>query len=152
MPPHKHMKDLTHSVNKLSRLFSDYVQREMMKSGHGDFHATTAFVLLPLLERDGLTLSDLARDLHMKAPTITVIANRLEAKGLIRRERGKSDRRQVHLFLTKHGKQTAKIIESIQGRASQSMSAGLDVDSISLTKSTLEKIIANVGSSIHGIE
>ena len=53
MSPQKKMYDLTVAVNKLSRLFTDYVQQEMVKSGQMDFHPTTAFVLMPLLEKEG---------------------------------------------------------------------------------------------------
>jgi DNA-binding MarR family transcriptional regulator len=149
MSPQKKMYDLTIAVNKLSRLFTDYVRQEMVKSGQMDFHPTTAYVLMPLLEKEGLTLSELAKKLHMKAPTITVIANRLEEKGMIRRERGKSDRRHVQVYLTKSGKQTARMIESIQQKAVQAAASGLTFDSISLTQSTIERIITNVHSTLN---
>jgi len=148
MSPQKKMYDLTLAVNKLSRLFTDYVQQEMLKSGQMDFHPTSAFVLIPLLEKEGITLSELAKKLHMKAPTITVIANRLEERGLIRRERGKSDRRNVQVYLTKNGKQTARVIASIQQKAVQAAASGLTFDSISLTHSTIERIITNVHSTL----
>ncbi|MCX6646748.1 MAG: MarR family transcriptional regulator [bacterium] len=149
MSPQKKMYDLTVAVNKLSRLFADYVQQEMEKSGQTDFHPTTAYVLMPLLEKEGITLSELAKKLHMKAPTITIIANRLEEKGLIRRERGKSDRRHVQVYLTKSGKRTARIIETIQNKAIQTAASGLTIDSISLTQSTIERIITNVHSTLN---
>ena len=43
-----------------------------------DIPSSSVAILLPLLERDGQTLSELCRQACMKAPTITVIANRLE--------------------------------------------------------------------------
>ena len=149
MFPNKTMYELSTSVNKLSRLIADYLQREMFRSGHREYHPTTGYILIPLLETEGLTLSDIAKHLHMKAPTITVIANRLEKKGLIRRERGKSDRRHVLLFLTKSGRDVARRINSIQKRAVQEMLAGLSLDSITSTKSTIDKIIDNVNGTIN---
>lgn len=127
---------------------SDFMQREMKKTGFEGVHHSTAFVLLPLLNKEGLTLSDLARVLHMKPPTITVIANRLENMGLIRRERGKKDRRQVQLFLTKSGKKTANAIDSVCRKLIQTMVAGLNSESISQTGSTINRITENVDGAL----
>lgn len=149
MTPHKKMRDVSNSVGKLSRILADFVQQEMVKSGYGKFHSSTAVILLPLLKKEGLTLSELARNLHMKAPTITVLANRLEKKGLIRRQRGTEDRRQMHLFLTKTGRHKAKVLEGIQKKAVQHMVKDLNVEEVSMTQTTLARIINNVHDTLN---
>lgn len=149
MTPHKKMHDVSNSVSKLSRILADFLQQGMVKSGYGKFHSTTAMILLPLLEKEGLTLSELARNLHMKAPTITVLANRLEKKGLIRRQPGTEDRRQVHLYLTKTGRRKAKVLHGIQKKAVQHMVKDLNVEEVSMTQTTLARIISNVHDTLN---
>ncbi|MFT3856479.1 MAG: MarR family transcriptional regulator [Aquabacterium sp.] len=49
------------------------------------------------------TLAELARELQLDAGALTRTLDRLEAKGLCRRERSTEDRRVVHLALTPEG-------------------------------------------------
>jgi len=144
MSLNKAMHELSGTVHKLSRLLSDYIRHQMELEGINDIHPSSEVVLLPLLSKEGQTLSDLARELHMKAPTITVIANRLEEMGWIRRRRGTHDRRQVHLFLTPEGREKANQLAGIHRKACQAMAANLNRESLSMTTNTLDQIISNI--------
>jgi MarR family transcriptional regulator, organic hydroperoxide resistance regulator len=148
MSPHKKLNELVSTVHKLNRTLSDIFKYQMAKEGIRDFNPTAGVILLPLLENEGLTLSELAKSFHMKAPTITVLANRLEVKGLIRRERGKNDRRQVRIYLTTKGREKASVLFDVRNRAIERMAPGLNIESISLANETLEKIISNVLSQV----
>ena len=59
--------------------------------------------LWELRERRGLTVTQTARRLHVHPSTVTGIADRLEAKELVRRVRDAKDRRVVHLEITRKG-------------------------------------------------
>jgi DNA-binding MarR family transcriptional regulator len=144
MSLNKTMHELSGTVHKLSRVLSDYVRHQMELEGINDIHPSAEMVLLPLLQKEGQTLSDLAKDLHMKAPTITVIANRLENLGWIRRRRGTHDRRQVHLFLTPEGREKANQLAGIHRKAFQTMAANISRESLHMTTNTLNQIINNV--------
>src|SRR5438045_825672 len=61
-------------------------------------------VLHRLWEGDGILTSALTRDICSDGGTITGLLDRLEAKGLIRRERSVEDRRAVQVFLTPAGR------------------------------------------------
>ena len=60
-------------------------------------------VMLVLWEGDGLTVKALGERLSLDSGTLTPLLKRLEAAGLIRRERSRSDERQVLLHLTEAG-------------------------------------------------
>jgi MarR family transcriptional regulator, organic hydroperoxide resistance regulator len=68
-----------------------------------DITATQFQVLRRLWQGDGILTSTLTRDIASDGGTITGLLDRLEAKGLIRRERGTEDRRAVRVFLTPDG-------------------------------------------------
>jgi DNA-binding MarR family transcriptional regulator len=61
--------------------------------------------------REGVaeTSADLARHLNHDAGAVTRVVDELEKRGLLRRERSKSDRRVVKLILTPQGKAVAKM-------------------------------------------
>ena len=148
MSHQKSMFELSLSVYKLSRSMTDFVQQQMIIKGIDDLHPTSGTLLLSLLEKDGQTLSELARLNHMKAPTITLVANRLEKKGWIRRERCLEDRRNVHVMLTGMGRKHAKIFAAIRRKTASLMASGLNGESIDQTNETLNRIISNVNNNV----
>lgn len=61
-------------------------------------------VFLVLWEQDGLTVKALGDRLFLDSGTITPLIKRLEARGLVRRQRDEEDERQVRIFLTSEGR------------------------------------------------
>lgn len=61
-------------------------------------------VFLVLWEQDGLTVKALGEKLFLDSGTITPLVKRLEARGLLRRQRDDEDERQVRVFLTTEGR------------------------------------------------
>lgn len=57
-------------------------------------------VMLVLWDRDGSTVSDLGKALQLESSTLSPLLKRLEAAGLLRRERRPDDERSVALYLT----------------------------------------------------
>jgi len=60
-------------------------------------------VMIVLWDCDGLTVKALGERLSLDSGTLTPLLKRLEASGLIRRERSREDERQVLLHLTEAG-------------------------------------------------
>ncbi len=54
-----------------------------------------------------MRVSDLARQMYLRAPTVVGIIDRLEAKGLVTRTHSRKDRRAVELCLTDSGLELA---------------------------------------------
>jgi len=61
-------------------------------------------VLAFLAVRDGVSQLDLIRATHLKAPTISLIVQKMEHDGLIVRKTDDLDMRLTRVFLTEHGK------------------------------------------------
>lgn len=61
-------------------------------------------VLLVLWEEDGATIGRLGERLYLDSGTLTPLTKRLEAHGLVRRQRAKDDERRVEVWLTPEGK------------------------------------------------
>ena len=60
-------------------------------------------VMLVLWEQDGLAVKDLGERLMLDSGTLTPLLKRLEASGLVRRERDARDERQVRIHLAAKG-------------------------------------------------
>ncbi|MGN6517080.1 MAG: MarR family winged helix-turn-helix transcriptional regulator [Rhizomicrobium sp.] len=73
-----------------------------------DLTFTQWISLMGLREGVAETSADLARHLNHDAGAVTRVVDELEKRGLVRRERSKSDRRVVNLTLTPQGRAVAK--------------------------------------------
>ncbi len=81
--------------------------------------------LLALWERDGQRVSELGGRLFLDSGTLTPLLKRLEAAGLVRRERSREDERIVGIFLTSAGR-------ALKARAAQVPGCILQATSCSL--------------------
>jgi DNA-binding MarR family transcriptional regulator len=74
-------------------------------------------VMLVLWDAEGLTVSDIGKQLFLDSGTLTPLLKRLQAAGLIERTRDANDERQVRVSLTESGKaleeQTATIMPEL---------------------------------------
>ena len=78
-------------------------------------------VMLVLWERDGLSLGDIGRRLHLDSGTLTPLLKRLEAAGLVTRTRAVRDERVVLIALTDKGRALKVQAEPIPYRLAEAM-------------------------------
>lgn len=72
-------------------------------------------VMLALWERDDRSVSDLGQALSLDSGTLTPLLKRLEAAGLLARQRATEDERRVHVTLTPAGKRLKARARGIPG-------------------------------------
>jgi MarR family transcriptional regulator, organic hydroperoxide resistance regulator len=97
-------------------------------------------VMLVLWESDGVTVKELGERLHLDSGTLTPLLKRVEAIGLVRRERDKRDERQVLITLTEAGRGLReRAVEVPRGIA---CAIGLPLDRIMALKAELEAVRA----------
>ena len=72
--------------------------------------------LYTLVVQEACTVASLARDLGLDPGAMTRSIHRLEAKGLVRRERSRTDRRVVNLVLTPAGRKVARKVPAVLSR------------------------------------
>lgn len=68
-------------------------------------------MLKELEYRDGQSMSELARALHVRPPTITKMVSRMAAQGFVERVASETDNRQSHVFITKAGHKLLKKVD-----------------------------------------
>lgn len=62
-------------------------------------------VMMVLWERDDITVSDIGTQLYLDSATLTPLLKRLDAAGLLNRQRSRKDERQVVVTLTDRGRE-----------------------------------------------
>ena len=72
--------------------------------------------MLVLWEKDGATVKEIGEKLHLDSGTLTPLLKRLEAAGLVTRNRDTADERQVRIALTAAGRAQKQKAKSIPTR------------------------------------
>jgi DNA-binding MarR family transcriptional regulator len=83
-------------------------------------------VLMVLWETDSIAVSEITRRLILNTNTITPVLKRMEAQGIITRQRSEEDERKVLVTLTAKGKQFQTEVASIP----EEMVAGLTSENV----------------------
>jgi DNA-binding MarR family transcriptional regulator len=78
-------------------------------------------VLLVLWEKDGLAVQDVSDKLILNTNTVTPLLKRMEAMGLIKREKAKDDERKVLIYLTQEGKALQASAASVPEKLMENM-------------------------------
>ncbi|MGB0629403.1 MAG: MarR family winged helix-turn-helix transcriptional regulator [Alphaproteobacteria bacterium] len=101
----------------MNREFSERIAQHGVSLGLWPF-------LRALWERDGLTQRELSEKVRMKGPTTVAALNKLEERGLVRREENKKDARKINVFLTSDGRKVyRKVIPEVEAVNRQCMNA-----------------------------
>jgi MarR family transcriptional regulator, multiple antibiotic resistance protein MarR len=100
-------------------------------------------VLKHLADGTALTAVDLSRLLHYDTGSMTRMLDRLEEKGLLRRERGKEDRRVVYLRITSAARTLLPKLRTAGARVLDRGLAGFTPGEIDALKGYLSRMIEN---------
>ncbi|WP_374673325.1 MarR family winged helix-turn-helix transcriptional regulator [Ideonella sp.] len=99
--------------------------------------------LFKLSVRECDTAVSLARELSLDAGAMTRALDRLEAKGLVRRERSEADRRVVRVALTDEGRQVAKRVPPVMAEVLNNHLRGFSRAEWEQLLSLLGRLVAN---------
>jgi DNA-binding MarR family transcriptional regulator len=98
--------------------------------------------MLVLWERDSISVRDLGASLQLESSTLSPLLKRLEASGLVRRERRAEDERSVAIRLTEAGAALRDRAATVPLAIGDAM--GLTPEQDVLAKQLLRLITANV--------
>lgn len=89
------------------------------------------------------TVAELARECHLDSGGMTRLLDRLEAKGLVRRERSCADRRVVNLELTDEGREAARHVPDVLCRVQNAALRGFTQQEWQQLHDLLVRVLAN---------
>jgi DNA-binding MarR family transcriptional regulator len=132
------------------------INHEMMTFSHRLHHRFGLTMpqltcLRAIQDADGLTAAALSRQIFVSASTLVGIIDRLQEKGMVRRERSPVDRRQINLFITEKGRDVVgHAPPTFQERLVEGLS-GLSAEARATIAASLELTADVLGCSPHGV-
>lgn len=99
-----------------------------------------AAALARLIEREELSLNELAERLQSDAPTTSGVVECLVAAGYVERQEDPRDRRRLRLVVTEKGRQIGTTLREAETRRESILTAGLAPDEVTRLKSLLKRV------------
>lgn len=137
-------------VNDISHLFFAKV-RSMEPEGALSQHSARVILRL-LIDEDGRKQTDLAKEAHLSAPTVSATLRRMESEGLIERRDCMSDGRAIRVHLTEQGRaQHESMISMLRSLDAVTMQ-GLSAEETAQLSALLGRMRNNLLASLMGEE
>src|SRR5919199_3708239 len=133
--------NLGYRIKLLSQLQTRTLQERLEPFGLTPFHWV---VLCCLWKEDGLATSTLGERLQQVGGTLTGVLDRMEERGLVRRERDSRDRRIWRIWLTEAGQQLEEILPPIAMEIREKTLAGIPQSEQDLFSHLIDRLIANL--------
>ena len=136
------------SIGYLMRQILNTVGQEVERQlAHTELTNAQWIPLFKLYMGSANTAAELARSCRLDAGAMTRLLDRLEAKGLLRRERSVADRRVITISLTDDGKAAAKEIPEVLSRVQNAYLADFSEPEFETLKIFLRRILHNANLS-----
>ncbi|MEM7726756.1 MAG: MarR family transcriptional regulator [Cyanobacteria bacterium P01_A01_bin.45] len=132
---------ISYRIKLLSQLLARRFTERLEPYGLTPFHW---IVMCCLWEEDGLPTSSIGDKLKQVGATLTGVLDRMEERGLIRRERDGRDRRVWRIWLTESGKELETALPPIAVELREEAMQGISYSEREIFSQLLNRAIANI--------
>ena len=88
-----------------------------------------------------MTMKDISDKIHRTRPTVTVLVDKLEKLGYVKREVSKQDNRYTYILLTKKGLNFKPVFEKISNGLNDMLYKNLSDSEAAIIEKLIEKIL-----------
>ncbi len=107
------MKEILSLISKIHEKGNRFIIDALKQNGSEDLAPSHGDILVCLYKYGKMTMKDIANSIHRTKPTVTVLINKLEKLGYIKRETSKEDSRITYIVLTKKGEDFKPVFDKI---------------------------------------
>lgn len=104
-------------------------------------------LLLALRGHGGCTQAQLSRYLHIKAPTVTVMLDKLERIQLVERRQDPADKRKLRIYLTRTGTDVTERAHAIVREISAALLTGIGDSEIAVFRNVIDQMKRNLDAA-----
>jgi DNA-binding MarR family transcriptional regulator len=100
---------------KASQRWNELLAQRFAAHGFGEVRPSYGSVLLPLFEKDGLRMGQIAQRARLSKQTMTTMVRLCERDGLVRRARDPDDARASRIYLSNRGRAFQPVADEVLG-------------------------------------
>ena len=134
------MKEMLSLISKIHEKGNQFVIKSLKDNGAEGLVPSHGDILICLYERNKMTMKDIADKINRTRPTVTVLVDKLEKLGYIKREVSDKDSRYTNISLTKKGEDFKPIFEKISNELNHMLYKNLSKEEAKLLENLLKKV------------
>lgn len=135
------MKQTLSLISKIHEKGNKFIIQELNSNGITDLAPSHGDILAMLYLHKKLTMKEIAEKIHRTKPTVTILVNKLEKLGFVKREKSSEDSRITYIMLTSKSEDFKPIFEKISKDLNKMLFENLTNKEIQFLDELLEKMI-----------
>lgn len=135
------MKQTLSLISKIHEKGNKFIIQELNSIGVTDLVPSHGDILAMLYQYNKLTMKEIAEKIHRTKPTVTILVNKLEKLGFVKREKSSEDSRITYIMLTSKSEDFKPIFEKISKDLNKMLFKKLTNKEAQLLDKLLKKMI-----------
>ncbi|MFA6334130.1 MAG: MarR family transcriptional regulator [Bacteroidales bacterium] len=135
------MEKLTELISHISKLVEKVLEESLSEVDFSDLTQQQLHYLQIIVWMKNPTLSELARQLDLTKPTVTVLVDKLVEKGYVIKVKSDKDRRSSHLHIDRKGTMIEEFREVAYERMAEKINAVLSETETAILAELFKKIV-----------
>ena len=127
-------------ISKIHEKGNRFIINELKNSGAEGLVPSHGDILLCLYKNSKMTMKDIANCIHRTKPTVTVLVDKLEKLGYLKREVSDKDSRFTNIVLTQKGEDFQTTFEKISKDLNEMLYKNLSNKEVEILEELLRKV------------
>ena len=128
-------------ISKIHEKGNRFIIEELKNNGAEGLVPSHGDILVCLYKNGKMTMKDIANSIHRTKPTVTVLVDKLEKLGYIKREASDEDNRSTNIVLTQKGEGFKVIFEKISNELNKMLYKNLSPEESEIIEKLLRKVM-----------
>ena len=128
-------------ISKIHEKGSRFIIEELKNNGAEGLVPSHGDILVCLYKNSKMTMKDIANCIHRTKPTVTVLVDKLEKLGYLKREASNEDSRSTNIVLTQKGEDFQTTFEKISKNLNEMLYKNLSPEESELMEKLLRKVL-----------
>lgn len=135
------MNEMLSLVSKIHEKGNRFIIEELKNNGAEGLVPSHGDILVCLYKNSKMTMKDIANCIHRTKPTVTVLVDKLEKLGYLKRETSDEDSRCTYIVLTQKGEDFQTTFEKISKNLNEMLYKNLSPEESELMEKLLRKVL-----------
>lgn len=135
-------------ITRIKQVGGRIFERILAQKNIDAFNGAQGRILYVLWHEDGTPISELSRETGLAMTTLTGMLDRMETSGLVRRDRGDTDRRKILIFLTERAKALKDDYDEVTKEIGDIYYKGFSEQEIRQFEAYLRRVLENLEERI----
>ena len=135
-------------ITRIKQVGGRIFERILAQKNIDAFNGAQGRILYVLWHEDGIPICELSRETGLAMTTLTGMLDRMETSGLVRRDRGDTDRRKILIFLTERAKALKDDYDEVTKEIGDIYYKGFSEQEIRQFEAYLRRVLENLEERI----